>query len=92
MATTALCAEKTISDSLICPVVDGLLKHHLRIKEDDVGAVISFKEVVSQEHVHWFQFDKNSVAVIAAAVDPRHSHLTCFTPTKQSHVQDSLRE
>ena len=47
MATAALCAEKTLSASLICSVVDGLLKHHLKIKEDDLGAVIAFKEVVS---------------------------------------------
>ena len=75
MATAALCAEKTLSASLICSVVDGLLKHHLKIKEDDLGAVIAFKEVVSQELVRWFQFDKDSVAVLAAAVDPCHSHL-----------------
>ena len=49
MATTALCAEKTVSASLICPVVDRLLKHHLKVKEDDLGAVIAFKEVVNQE-------------------------------------------
>ena len=91
MATTALCAEKTVLVSLTCPVVDGLLKHHLKIKEDDLGAVIAFKEVVSQELVRRFQFDKDSVAVLAAAVDP-HSHLTCFTPMEQSQVQDILHE
>ena len=90
MATTALCAEKTVSASLIYPVVDGLLKHHLKVKEDDLDAVIAFKEVVSQEMVRQFQFDKDNVAVLAAAVDPRHSHLTC--PTEQSQVQDILRE
>ena len=84
MATTALCAEKTVSASLTCPVVDGLLKHHLKIKEDDMGAVIAFKEAVSQELVCRFQFDKDNVAVLAAAVDPRHSHLTCFT-LRSSH-------
>jgi len=84
MATTALCAEKTVSASLTCPVVDGLLKHHLKIKEDDLGAVIAFKEAVSQELVCRFQFDKDNVAVLAAAVDPRHSHLTCFT-LRSSH-------
>ena len=92
MATTALCAEKTVLASLICPVVDGLLKHHLKIKDGDLGAVISFKEVVSQELVRRFQFDKNNVAVLTAVVDPRHSHLTCFTPMEQSQVEDILRE
>ena len=92
MATTALCAEKTVSASLICLVVGGLLKQQLKIKEDDLGAVIAFKEVVSQELVRRFQFDKDNVAVFAAAVDPRHSHLKCFTPTEQSQVQNILRE
>ena len=92
IATTALCAEKTVSASLICPVVDRLLKHHLKVKEDDLGAVIAFKEVVNQELLCRFQFDKDNMAVLAAAVDPRHSRITCFTPMKQSQVQDILRE
>ena len=92
VATTALCAEQTVSASLICPVVDGLLKHHLKIKEGDLGALISFKKVVSQELCRRFEFDEDSVAVLATAVDPRHSHLTCFTPEQRSGVQDILRE
>ena len=92
MATAALCAGKTALACLISPVVDGLLKHHLKIKEDELGAVIAFKEVISQELIRRFQFDKDNVAVFAAAVDPHHSHLTCFTLTEQSQVQDILRE
>lgn len=34
LATTVFCAEQTVSASLICPVVDGLLKHHLKIKDE----------------------------------------------------------
>ena len=78
MATTALCAEQTVLASLICPVVDGLLKHHLKITKDE-GTVDSFKRIVSQELVRHFEFNEDSVAVLATAVDPCHRHLTCFT-------------
>ena len=81
IATTALCETQTVSCSLIYPVVNGLLKNHLLIGEDDLPAVKRFKEVVKQEIQYRFNVEEaveeQNVAVFAAILDP-HYHLLKF--------------
>ena len=56
VATTALCKEQNISSSLIYPVVNGLVKCHLKADNADLVAVQRFKEVITTELQHHFPF------------------------------------
>ena len=79
ISTTALCETQTVSCSLIYPVVNGLLKNHLLIDEDDLPAVKRFKEVVTQEIQYRFNaeeaVEEQSVAVLATILDPHYHQL-----------------
>ena len=75
VATTALCKEQNISSSLIHPVLNGLVKCHLKANNGDLVAIKHFKEVITTQLQHCFPFDPESVAVLAAAVDPRYHQL-----------------
>ena len=79
ISTTALCETQTVSCSLIYPVVNGLLKNHLLIDEDDLPAVKRFKEVVTQEIQYRFNaeeaVEEQSVAVLANILDPHYHQL-----------------
>ena len=76
IATTALCETQIVSCSLIYPVVNGLLKNHLLIGEDDLPVVKRFKEMVTQEIQNRFNVEKTieeqSVAIFATILDPRY--------------------
>lgn len=92
VATTALCKEQNISSSLIYPVVNGLVKCHLKADNGDQVAVKRFKEVVTTELQHRFPFDPENIAVLAAAVDPRYHQLMFFTTEQQEQVHSILRD
>ena len=63
VATTALCEEKNISVSLVYPVINGLVRKHLVVKEEDLMVVknlhtnspkgsISSISIIHVLHVH----------------------------------------
>ena len=54
VATTALCKDENISSSLIHPVINGLVKHHLKVSGSDVATVKRFKEVVTGQLLQRF--------------------------------------
>ena len=70
VAKTVLCEDQNISSSLIYPVVNELVKCHLKADTEDLAAVMRFKQIVTTELQHRFPFDERSVAVLAATVDP----------------------
>ena len=86
VTTTALSKAQNISSSLIYPVVNGLLKCHLKSDSRDLAAVKHFKEVVLVELQHHFPFDCENVAILAAAIDPRCQHLKFFTTEQREAV------
>ena len=75
VATTALSEDQNISSSLIYPVVNGLVKCHLKEDKDDMETVKQFKRKVSGELLRRFDFIPDGVPAIAAALDSRHHHL-----------------
>ena len=92
VATTALCMDQNVTASLIFPVVHGLLKNHLAIGEDDLSVVKQFKEVVAHELNRCFKFDPENVAVLAAALDPRHKDLKFLSDEECQLVHEVLLE
>ena len=60
-------------------MVNGLLKNHLLIGEDDLPVVIRLKEIVTQEIRNRFNVEKaveeQSVAVFATILDSRYHQL-----------------
>ena len=49
VAMTALCEAKIVTVSLVYPVINGFLKKHLVIYDDDMPAVKRFKETITME-------------------------------------------
>ena len=88
IATTALCKEQNIDT----PVVNGLLKCHLKNDDKDLVALKRFKETVSDELQRRFSVSPESVAVIAAAVDPRYHQLTFLSIEKKREVHHVLQD
>ena len=71
IATTALCETEIVSCSLIYPVVNGLLKNHLLVDENDLPAVKRFKEVVTLEIQNRFD-DEDAIEDQGVAVLPAY--------------------
>ena len=92
VATTALCQDQNISSSLIYPVVNGLVKCHLKADTEDLAAVMRFKQIVTTELQRRFPFDERSVAVLAATVDPHYRQLKFFSTEQQTQAQAVLLE
>ena len=90
VATTALSEDQNISSSLIYPVVNGLLKCHLKEDKDDMETVKQFQRKVSGELLRRFDFIPDGVPAIAAALDPRHHHLNFFSEEERSQVHDII--
>ena len=86
VATTALCKDENISSSLIHPVINGLVKHHLKDSGSDVATVKRFKEVVTGQLLQRFPFQSEGIAALSAALDPRHHNLNVFTTEEQKVV------
>ena len=95
VATTALCEEQNISVSLVYPVINGLVRKHLVVKEEDLTAVKNFKETVQKELKHRFNHDNpdpTSAPVIAAALDPCYHQLKLLTSPQRLNVYEDLKE
>lgn len=90
VATTALSKDQNVSSSLIYPVVNGLVKCHLKIGTDDHQMIIRFKETVKGELLSRFAFIPDSVPAISEALDPRYHHLGFFSSEEQSQVRDII--
>jgi len=90
VATTAL--SKDQKSSLFHPVVNGLVKCHLKPGEGDLEMVKWFKEVVAGELLRRFSFDSESVAVLSAALDPRYHHLNFFSAEERTQVCDIISD
>ena len=96
IATTALCETQIVSCSLIYPVVNGLLKNHLLIGEDDLPVVKRFKEMVTQEIQNRFNVEKaveeQSVAIFAAILDPCYHQLKFLSDQMKAQAYSTFRE
>ena len=90
MATTVLCKDQNVSSSLVFPVIQGLLTHHLTPREEDLVVVKKFKEVVSQQLKERFRFTEDNIMILAAAVDPRYYHLKFCDAQEQSQIREKL--
>lgn len=79
VAITALCKAKIVTVSLIYAVINGLLKKHLVINDDDVPAVKQFKQTVMTEIERQFNPDGPDVVtkagMFAAVLDPCYLQL-----------------
>ena len=92
VATTALSKDLNVSSSLIHPVVNGLVKCHLKPGGDDLAMIKRFKEVVTGELLRRFPFDRESVATLSAALDPRHHHLNFHSAEEQTQVHEIISD
>ena len=96
IATTALCETQIVSCSLIYPVVNGLVKNHLLIGEDDLTVVKRFKEMVTQEIQNRFSVEKaveeQSVAIFATILDPRYHQLKFLSDQMKAQAYSTFRE
>jgi len=92
--TTYMCAEKCVSVSEIYPIVCGLLKSCLVVKQDDSGLIKKVKGSVASELTRRYNPTHVEVAattpVLASLLDPRYKRLTFLTKEQQKHAEDSL--
>ena len=49
ITTTVLSSDTNVSCSVIYPVINGLLSHHLVVSNDDLSSVKRFKQIVTEE-------------------------------------------
>ena len=79
VATTKLCEAKVVAMSLVCPVVNGLLKMHLITTSGDITNVQRFKQIVTMEIKRRFNPNGSDivtkVAILSSALDPRYLQL-----------------
>ena len=96
ITTTALCETEIVSCSLIYPVVNGLLKNHLLVDENDLPAVKRFREVVTLEIQNRFDVEdaveEQSVAVFASILDPRYHQLKFLSNQIKTKAYSAFRE
>ena len=80
VATTVLGSEQNTSCSIIYPVINGLLVHHMVFKDDDLSDVRRFKTIVNDELNRRFKPScldtAKSLPVFCSLLDPRYSSLT----------------
>ena len=69
VATTVLSGDQNVSSSLVHPVVDGLVKNHLKTEGGDLAMVKRFKDVIAGELLRRFPFDPESVSVLSSIHD-----------------------
>ena len=74
------------------PVVNGLVKYHLKSDSQDLAAVKHFNEVVLVKLQRRFPFDCENVAILAAAIDPRYQHLKFFNTEQEEAVYTVLHD
>ena len=92
MTTTVMCTDRDVSASLVYPLLNGLLNHHLSASSNDLQPVQKFKETVANELKKRFKFDPTNVMVLACAVDPRYHHLNSFKVEERLLVQQQLKD
>ena len=96
IATTAFCETEIVSCSLIYPVINGLLKNHLLVDENDLPAVKRFKEVVTLEIQNRFDVEnateEQSLAVSASILDPRYHQLKFLSDRIKTKAYSAYRE
>ena len=96
VATTALCESEIVSCSLIYPVVNGLLEHHLPISDGDSPTLKQFKRIVTQSITRRFNPSDPSMAenisIYASALDPRHHQLKFLSKDQRTLTHTKLEE
>ena len=77
-------------------MVNGLLKNHLLIGEDDLPAVKRFKEVVTQEIQYRFNVEEaveeQSVAVFATILDPHYHQLKFLRDQAKADAYSTFKQ
>ena len=92
MTTIVMCTDRDVSASLVYPLLNGLLNHHLSASSNDLQPVQKFKETVAKELRKRFKFDPTNVMVLACAVDLRYHHLNSFKVEERLLVQQQLND
>ncbi|XP_024884997.1 zinc finger BED domain-containing protein 1-like, partial [Temnothorax curvispinosus] len=81
-ATTILCAEKSITLSIVRPIIYNLINRHLLVKDDDSSLQRTFKVQAALDLTDRFKMENidvnNEVTAMqmATLLDPRHKKLT----------------
>ena len=92
IATTVLSADSNVSCSVIYPIINGLLTHHLAVSNNDISAVKRFKQIVAEELEKRFTPSSDILPLHCAAVDPRYSHLRFLDDSLQQEIREEIEE
>lgn len=96
IATTALCESEIVSCSLIYPVVNGLLEHHLPISDGDSPTLKQFKRIVTQSITRRFNpsgpSTAESISIYASSLDPRYHQLKFLSKDQRTLTHTKLEE
>ena len=79
VATTVFSLEQNVSCSIVYPVINSLLKNHLKIEQSELNQIKNFKRTISTQLIERFKPDEPDTAkclpVLCSTLDPRHSKL-----------------
>ncbi|CAG2240412.1 unnamed protein product [Mytilus edulis] len=92
--TTYMCLEKDVSASVMLPIVNGLLKKHLKNSEEDSALAHKMKASISEELITRFKpYDIETASTqhaLASLLDPRHRTLNFFSPEQKKVAIEML--
>ena len=92
--TTYMSKEKSVSYSVVYPVVCGLLNKSLKVTSEDNSVVRKVKESIAMElNKHYLPTDVNTAKttpVIASLLDPRYKKLLFLNPDQCKTAESTL--
>ena len=91
IATTTVGYSKQVSLSVVLPVVQRLVDHHMKSTGTDYPAVRNFKTTVAKDLRRRFQLsDLPEYFLFSTALDPRHKSLDFLAEEKRAIVWENL--
>ena len=94
VATTTISGTNFPTLSMVYPIVLGLLKNHLSVRDEDAPVLVKFKEAVTKDLSS--RFPKNDLdlarhqPVLTCALDPRYKLLKFLTDEQRQLVKSNL--
>ena len=94
VATTVFSLEQNVSCSIVYPVINSLLKNHLKIEQSELNQIKNFKRTISTQLIERFKPDEPDTAkclpVLCSALDPRHSKLNFLNEEQRDIAHDAV--
>ncbi|XP_034174846.1 E3 SUMO-protein ligase ZBED1-like [Osmia lignaria lignaria] len=94
VAITALCFERSVTISLVCPVIHGLINNHLESNDFETAETKHFKNILKTSLINRFNLNSHFETVhrIASFLDPRSKELSFESNEVKNIIKTSIRD